>query len=142
MTLTLLCQYEIGLDIEHYGDEQKSREAPDTDYVHAISAKFDIDQVQAFILLRSFLYNGWWPQNTELDVVDEFVEAMTPFYLQERLSVLRVLTAIFQSRITDTDLHHEIATELVPKIIPDGCEFAESLLCCLWFQLHGGQGAW
>ncbi|KAJ6611496.1 nucleoporin subcomplex protein binding to Pom34-domain-containing protein [Mycena sp. CBHHK59/15] len=107
-------------------------EDADKDYVLAVSAKFQIDQVQALILLRSFLYNKGLPSsigtNEDGSLVDELLVAITPFYFSERLSVLRVLLPLFRAQADPADPLCEFASTFIPTLIPDGPRFAESLL--------------
>ncbi|OSC97961.1 hypothetical protein PYCCODRAFT_1480973 [Trametes coccinea BRFM310] len=106
-------------------------EDADKEVVFTISKKLDIDQVQALILLRSFLYNEGLPEGVGADsstMADELVEAITPFYYSERLHILRTLIPLFRAEQNAADPVHEIASEFLPKIIPDGCAFAETLL--------------
>jgi nuclear pore complex protein Nup188 len=102
-------------------------ETLDKDFVYAISDKFQIDEIQAFILLRSFLYNEGSPPQTGSNVVEELVEAITPFYFSERLFILRVLIPLFRAKENPTDPVHDIATDILPEMLPDGRTFAESV---------------
>ncbi|KAJ7492060.1 nucleoporin subcomplex protein binding to Pom34-domain-containing protein [Mycena latifolia] len=107
-------------------------EDADKEYVLAVSAKFQIDQVQALILLRSFLYNKGLPSsvgaNEDSSLVDELVAAITPFYFSERLSVLRVLLPLFRAKADPDDPLSEFASTFIPTLIPDGLKFAELLV--------------
>jgi nuclear pore complex protein Nup188 len=78
------------------------------DYIFAISNKFQIDQIQALILCRSFLYNG----GTSGDV-DELVKDITDFYFQERIHILRVLIPLFRAHSTTQHPAHTLATKLL-----------------------------
>jgi len=104
----------------------------DKDFIFAISDRFQIDQVQALVLLRSFLYNEGLPFNTDSDsttsLVDELVEAITPFHFAERLSILRVLIPLFRANENAADPVHDVASNVLSKLLPDGRAFAESLL--------------
>jgi nuclear pore complex protein Nup188 len=104
----------------------------DKDFVFAISAKFQIDQVQALVLLRSFLYNEGLPSHAGSDsttsLVDELVEAITPFHFAERLSILRVLIPLFRANENASDPIHDVAVDVLAKLLPDGRMFAESLI--------------
>ncbi|KAJ6601217.1 nucleoporin subcomplex protein binding to Pom34-domain-containing protein [Mycena vulgaris] len=104
----------------------------DKEYVLAVSAKFQIDQVQALILLRSFLYNKGLPStvgaNEDGSLVDELVAAITPFYFSERLSVLRVLLPLFRAKADPDDPLCEFASTFLPTLLPDGPKFAELLV--------------
>jgi nuclear pore complex protein Nup188 len=93
------------------------------DYVFAISDKFQIDQVQALTLCRSFLYNG----GTTGDV-DELVKDITDFYCQERIHVLRVLISLFHAHSAANHVAHSLAKKILPKILPDAQAFAKILI--------------
>ncbi|KAJ7242566.1 hypothetical protein B0H12DRAFT_1211807 [Mycena haematopus] len=107
-------------------------EDADKEYVLAVSAKFQIDQVQALILLRSFLYNKGLPStvgtNKDTSLVDELLVAITPFYFSERLSVLRILLPLFRAKGDQDDPLCEFASTFIPTLIPDGPKFVELLL--------------
>ncbi|KAJ3787715.1 nucleoporin subcomplex protein binding to Pom34-domain-containing protein [Lentinula aff. detonsa] len=108
-------------------------EDPDKDFVFAISDAFQIDEISSLILLRSFLYNEGLPidpvdnaDNTTL--VQELVEAITPFYFLERLSLLRVLVPLLRAKESASEPFHDIALSILPQILPDGKKFTHSLL--------------
>ncbi|KAI0650892.1 nucleoporin subcomplex protein binding to Pom34-domain-containing protein [Trametes meyenii] len=106
-------------------------EDADKEVVFTISKKLDIDQVQALVLLRSFLYNEGLPEGVNTDsasMADELVAAITPFYYSERLYVLRTLTPLFRADQNSSDVVHEVASEFLPKIIPDGGAFADTII--------------
>ncbi|KAJ3553659.1 hypothetical protein NM688_g3489 [Phlebia brevispora] len=108
-------------------------EKADQAFVFAISKKFDIDEVEALILLRSFLYNEGLPSNTSgasstSALVDELVDAITPFYYSERLYILRVLIPLFRANAGGAEPVSSIASDYLPRIIPDGKVFARTLI--------------
>lgn len=93
------------------------------DYVFAISDKFQIDQVQALILCRSFLYNG----GTTGDI-DELVKDITNFYFQERIHILRVLISLFHAHSTARHLAYSLAEKVLHKILPDAQAFTKTVI--------------
>ncbi|KAI0638631.1 hypothetical protein C8Q77DRAFT_1154251 [Trametes polyzona] len=106
-------------------------EDADKEVVFTISKKLDIDEVRALVLLRSFLYNEGLPEGVNADsasLADELVEAITPFYHAERLYILRTLIPLFRAEQTASDPVHEVASEYLPQIIPDGGAFADKIL--------------
>ncbi|KAF8178012.1 hypothetical protein BJ912DRAFT_930157 [Pholiota molesta] len=104
-------------------------ENADKEYVFAISDKFNIDEIQAFILLRSFLYNQGLPATSGSDsMVVELVEAIGPFFSSEYLHTFRVLLPLFRAKENTEDPLYEIAVEFLPEAIPDGPKFAESIV--------------
>ncbi|TFK43979.1 nucleoporin subcomplex protein binding to Pom34-domain-containing protein [Crucibulum laeve] len=106
-------------------------ENADKEFIYALSSKFQIDQVQALILLRSFFYNNGLPTSAESDssvVVAELVKAITPFYQSERLSIYRCLIPLFRARENVDDFLYPVAVDFLPQLIPDGPKFAESLI--------------
>ncbi|KAJ7919323.1 nucleoporin subcomplex protein binding to Pom34-domain-containing protein [Mycena leptocephala] len=107
-------------------------EDADKEYVLAVSAKFQIDQVQALILLRSFLYNKGLPSTVgaseDTSLVDELLVAITPFYFSERLSVLRVLLPLFRAKADPDDPLCAFASTFIPTLITDGPKFVELLV--------------
>ncbi|THG96997.1 hypothetical protein EW026_g4934 [Hermanssonia centrifuga] len=108
-------------------------EKADKEYIYAISKKFDIDEVEALILLRSFLYNEGLPASSTgassaNNLVDELVEAITPFYYSERLFILRALIPLFRANAGGSEPVSEVANSFLPQILPDGKAFARSLI--------------
>ncbi|KAK0198776.1 hypothetical protein F5146DRAFT_1020942 [Armillaria mellea] len=104
-------------------------EDSDKDYILGISDAFKMDEVSAFVLLRSFMYNQGLPA-TDMDefLVEACVEAITPFYLSERIAIFRVLIPLFRAKEDPTDPAFEISRTFLSKIISDGPKFVESLL--------------
>ncbi|KAI0371460.1 hypothetical protein BV20DRAFT_965197 [Pilatotrama ljubarskyi] len=106
-------------------------EDADKEVVFTISKKLGIDEVRALVLLRSFLYNEGLPEGVSSDsknLAEELVEAITPFYYSERLHIFRTLIPLFRADQNAADPVHEIASEFLPKIIPDGGAFADSII--------------
>jgi nuclear pore complex protein Nup188 len=93
------------------------------DYIFAISDKLQIDQVQALILCRSFLYNVGVTGD-----VDELVKTITDFYFQERIHILRVLIPLFRAYSSAHLPAHALAKKILPKIVPDAQAFAETII--------------
>ncbi|CAL1699999.1 unnamed protein product [Somion occarium] len=104
-------------------------EDTDKPYVFAISKEFNIDEVEALILLRSFMYNEGLPAEATSDesssYVDEVITHITPFYYSERLYALRVLIPLLSS---SDEVIKEVSAEFLPKIAPNGKEWALTLL--------------
>ncbi|KAG2099219.1 uncharacterized protein F5147DRAFT_839436 [Suillus discolor] len=101
------------------------------EFTLAISTRFGIDEIQAFVLLRSFLYNEGLSNNggsTDKGVVDELIAAITPFYYSERLFVLRALIPLFRAHENTGDSIHAVATKCLPRILQDSHQFALDLI--------------
>lgn len=108
-------------------------EDEDKQFIFALSKKFDIDEVDALVLFRSFLFNEGLPTTAESDtgssiLVEEFLERITSFYHAERLSMLRVLEPLFRANENPDEPFYVIATEYLPQIIPDATAFADMLI--------------
>lgn len=107
-------------------------EPADKECVLAISARLEIDEIEALVLLRSFLYNEGLPERAgaseDTSLVDELVEAITPFYYSERLFVLRTLIPLFRAKENADDPVYTIANDYLPQILTDGNAFAQTLL--------------
>ncbi|CAK5264819.1 unnamed protein product [Mycena citricolor] len=112
-------------------------EDADKEYVWAVSTRFQIDQVHALVLLRSFLYNQGLPSSIgskveggdgKDSIMDELLAAITPFFHSERVAVLRTLLPIFRASSHPEDPLSDFASAFLPKLFPDGTQFAESLL--------------
>ncbi|KAL0066596.1 hypothetical protein AAF712_006400 [Marasmius tenuissimus] len=109
-----------------------SVEEPDKEFIFAISKAFQIDEIQALIIFRSFLYNQGLPQrpgNQEnASFVEELVEEITPFYYSERLAILRVFIPLFRAKESPSDPIHELCFSVLPQIVSDGHTFTDTLL--------------
>ncbi|KAG6917687.1 hypothetical protein DXG01_001662 [Tephrocybe rancida] len=107
-------------------------EEPDKEFIFAVSKNLGIDEVQALILLRSFLYNEGLPAMAEdassSSMVEELVEAITPFYYSERLFVFRSFIPLFRALEDPEDPIHSISTKFLGEIIPDRPAFVQSLI--------------
>lgn len=102
------------------------------EFTIALSSHFEIDEIQAFILLRSFLYNEGPSissgSSSDKSLVEELIAAITPFYYSERLFLLRVLTPLFRAQENPADPIHAVASKNLPNILPDGRAFVDSLV--------------
>ncbi|KAF8626720.1 hypothetical protein AX17_006486 [Amanita inopinata Kibby_2008] len=107
-------------------------ESADKEIIFAISAKFNIDEIQALVLFRSFLYNEGLPPTADdsstSSMIAELLEAITPFYSSECLSLLRVLLPLFRAKEDASDPLYGIACAFLPKLLPDGAQFARNLI--------------
>ncbi|PFH50408.1 hypothetical protein AMATHDRAFT_40867 [Amanita thiersii Skay4041] len=107
-------------------------ESGDKEFVFAISERFKIDEIQALVLLRSFLYNEGLPPTADdsstSSMIAELLEAITPFYYSERLSILRVFLPLFRAKEEMADPIYDISCQFLPKLLPDGVQFAQNLI--------------
>ncbi|KAH8118849.1 nucleoporin subcomplex protein binding to Pom34-domain-containing protein [Phellopilus nigrolimitatus] len=107
-------------------------ENADKEVVFAISERFQIDQVDALVLLRSFLYNEGLPETPDSEskssLIDELLAAITPFYFSERLHVARTLIALVKCQQSSTDAFSHGAHKLLPKIVTDQTDFVMKLI--------------
>ncbi|KAG6845532.1 hypothetical protein H0H87_007776 [Tephrocybe sp. NHM501043] len=107
-------------------------EEPDKEFIFAISKSLEIDEIQALVLLRSFLYNEGLPPTAEdassSSLAQELVEAITPFYYSERLFVFRALIPLFRALEDPEDPIHTISSKFLNEIIPDRPAFVHSLI--------------
>ena len=101
----------------------------DKAYVFAISKRYEIDEVQALILMRSFFYNSGMPDVSDSEqAAAELAEAIGGFYFLERLNSARVLIPLFRARENESEPFNKIAVEFIPQIIPNGPEFIQRIL--------------
>ncbi|KAI0306857.1 hypothetical protein B0F90DRAFT_1807609 [Multifurca ochricompacta] len=108
-------------------------EQADKDFIFAISARFNIDEVEALVLFRSFLYNeGNVLQEMESNGDDAFmhrvVDAFSLFYHSERRCLARLLVPIFRAQEHEASFFHTQAAEILPQIIPDGPAFVQGVV--------------
>lgn len=101
-------------------------------FVLAISGRFAIDEIQALVLFRSFLYNQGLPKpvasKKESVVVDELLDAITPFYYAERLSLLRTLIPLVQATDDTQNPVCDISEEFLADIASNKPKFVAELL--------------
>ncbi|KZT41836.1 hypothetical protein SISSUDRAFT_1059148 [Sistotremastrum suecicum HHB10207 ss-3] len=106
-------------------------EDEDKTYVWAISERFGIDEVDALVTLRSFLYNEGLPDRVmgeEKDtLIADLLEAITPFHFEERLSILRLFIPLFRGYENPLDPVHEIAQKILPDILDVPSKFPHTL---------------
>ncbi|KAF5333235.1 hypothetical protein D9611_002829 [Ephemerocybe angulata] len=103
-------------------------EEADKEFIFAISSRYQIDEVQALILLRSFLYNRGLPETVKADsaaeMVEELVLAIAPYYYSEKLCVVRLLGPLLRAVVDPEEPLYRIAEDIVPRIAPDPVQFA------------------
>ena len=72
------------------------------EFISVVSSRFQIDEIQALIILRSFLYNQGMPPMTDTtstsNMAAELVDAISAFYFSERLHTFRVLIPLFRAK--------------------------------------------
>ncbi|XP_006461023.1 hypothetical protein AGABI2DRAFT_221404 [Agaricus bisporus var. bisporus H97] len=99
------------------------------EYIYAISEEFTIDEIQALILLRSFFYNeGIPPITSDTSIKEELLEAITPFFRNEKLAALRVLIPLFRAKENSDDILYNVAVEMLPQLILRPYYFIQDLL--------------
>ncbi|PCH40742.1 hypothetical protein WOLCODRAFT_99195 [Wolfiporia cocos MD-104 SS10] len=107
-------------------------EPADKTFIFAISKHFEISEVAALVLLRSFMSNEGFPVSTgkgeESDIVNELLDAITPFYYSERLNLLRTLIPLFRADMNPEDPLSAVAADILPEVLDDGNSFADKLL--------------
>lgn len=108
-------------------------EETDKQVVFAISDHFQIDQVEALILLRSFLYNEGLPEATDAasksTMIDELISSITLFYYSERIHVVRTLISLLRSQQDNpADPFTKSIFSILPKIITDPMEYIKNLI--------------
>lgn len=99
----------------------------------AISDRFQIDQVQSLVLFRAFIYNEGLPTDALSDsnasFTEQLIEVITPFYLSERLHILRTLIPLFRADANEADFAHHFSQEFLPSICPErGRGFVKALI--------------
>ncbi|KAH9972952.1 hypothetical protein BGW80DRAFT_1437328 [Lactifluus volemus] len=97
------------------------------------SARFNIDEVEALVLFRSFLYNeGNVLQELEskgdASFVQRVVDAFSLFYHSERRCLARLLVPIFRAQEHQPSFFHAQAAKILPQIIPDGPAFVRNVV--------------
>ena len=106
-------------------------EQSDKEIVFAISKHLDIDEVDALVLLRSFLYNEGLPKTSESEassLVEELLHVITPFYYSERLHVTLTLTTLLKIFFNPDNPFHDVVKRVLPQIIPEPVPFTKSVI--------------
>ncbi|KIJ57226.1 hypothetical protein M422DRAFT_219126 [Sphaerobolus stellatus SS14] len=97
------------------------------DAVWAISRMLHLDEVDAFILWKTFLRNRGLPSTIDTPTDEDILAHFIPFYFEERLSLLRCMMALLQAKDDlDNDIH-SVAKENIDKIISKPRDFASSI---------------
>ncbi|KAI0068511.1 hypothetical protein BV25DRAFT_1817355 [Artomyces pyxidatus] len=122
-------------------DAHVARVGPgDKPFVFAISSKFNIDEVEAFVLFRSYLYNEGIPQEIQRNGDDSFlqqvVDAFSVFYYSERRCLARLLVPLLRAKENEVMDFHTRAAEFLPQIIPDGPAFVQDIISEYHEQTH------
>ncbi len=107
------------------------------DVTWKISERFALDEIEAFVLLRSFLYNEQYqyphPSNGEgssagADVVSALLDSITGFYFEERLFLLRLFPSLFRAQANASNPHPDLATKILHEAVPDPPQFVKTLI--------------
>jgi nuclear pore complex protein Nup188 len=97
----------------------------------AVSKEFDIDEVEAAILVRSFLYHESvlaGKDDSRRGTPEEVPDAIASFYNSERIDAFRVFLPLFRANASGDAPLTDIAIEALPEMIPDGPKFAEEVI--------------
>ena len=104
----------------------------DKEFVLAVSEKFSVDEIQALILFRGFLYNEGLTSAADgtstAAMVAELLEAIAPFYHSERLAFYRCWIPLFRVFDAPDSLIHDAVTKFLNDIIPVPQAFAQSII--------------
>jgi nuclear pore complex protein Nup188 len=108
-------------------------EQADKDFIFAISARFNIDEVEALVLFRSFLYNEGnvlqeLESNGDASLVQRVVDAFSVFYHSERRCLARLLVPIFRAQEHQPSFFHAQAGKILPQIISNGPAFVQDIV--------------
>jgi nuclear pore complex protein Nup188 len=99
-----------------------------------ISERFNLDEIEAYILLRSFLYNEhleYSPTAKEDEASsaeESLLESITDFLFEERLFVLRIFPPLYRAQADDQHLYHDIAVEILHEVAPDPTALVSTLV--------------
>ena len=100
----------------------------DAEYVRVISKEFNIDQVQALILIHSYIYDRDATSIASDTAAQELLEIITPFYRAERIAALRILIPLLCASQDIYGSLYAVANEVLPQILQDEPQFVEALL--------------
>jgi len=87
-----------------------------------------LDEVDTFVLWKTFLRNRGLPSTIETPTDEDIVAHFTPFYFEERLSLLRCMMALLQAREDTENPIHSVAKDNLERIMPKPRDFASSIL--------------
>ena len=90
--------------------------------VWAISTALDLDEVDSYILLRLFIRDQGLTPN-EISHIPSLIDAITEFYFDERIHVLRIMGALLQIRPNHGHQWHSLAAEILAQAVPDDAKF-------------------
>jgi nuclear pore complex protein Nup188 len=113
----------------------------DKEFAYLLSEKLHLDEVEAFVLFRSFLYHEGSERDLKSDDegVDEMdqtsadeesplLSAIIDFYLEERLFLLRIYEPLFRAHGDESHPYHDVAEEALSSLVPDPPTFISSLI--------------
>ncbi|KAF8589637.1 hypothetical protein K439DRAFT_1404885 [Ramaria rubella] len=86
--------------------------------VWSISRMLGLDEVDAFILWKTFLRNRGLPSSVDTPSDEEMLDHFIPFYFEERLSILRCIIPLLRAHADPEALVHDLAKESLTKIMP------------------------
>ncbi|KAH7107260.1 hypothetical protein BKA62DRAFT_682861 [Auriculariales sp. MPI-PUGE-AT-0066] len=100
-------------------------DAADKPFVYAVSKRYMLDEVEALVLLRSFLYNQGVPVSSEPDAL---ADAIAEFYFTERLSVVRCFIPLLSARENAQHPLQNVSESFLKDVITNPAAFIDTLL--------------
>ncbi|VDC04141.1 unnamed protein product [Peniophora sp. CBMAI 1063] len=94
----------------------------------AISGRFDIDEIEAYVLFRSYVYNEALPGDLAQDNATLFLDQFAPFFHSERRCLHRLYVPFLRVLEDDQLMLYETAMKFIPLMIPDGPAFVQDLV--------------
>lgn len=91
----------------------------------AISSRFDIDEIEAYVLFRSYIYNETLPGELNDHNVLQILDHFAPFFYSERRCLHRLYVPLLRALDGDHMPLHETALKVLPS---DGSAFVRDLV--------------
>jgi len=107
-------------------------EDAEKEFTFAISTALEIDEIQALVLFRAYIYDRGLPEDIgrkpDSSLVTEVLDAVTPFYFSERLALLRTFIPLLRTREEPENAFCSVATAFLARAITNPATFASSLV--------------
>ena len=94
--------------------------------VWSISRMLGLDEVDTFVLWKTFLRNRGLPSSVDPPTDDEILDHFIPFYFEERLSILRCIIPLLRAHHDPQSSIYQLAKDNLAKIMPMPREFVST----------------
>lgn len=98
--------------------------AESREVVWSISRILGLDEIDAFVLWKTFLRNRGLPSTVDTPTDEEILDHFIPFYFEERLSILRCIIPLLRAHDDPQSSIYELSKDNLTRIMPKPRQFA------------------